>query len=129
MDKNDRVAYYDYNSYGYGGYDGWGGYNYHGFKSNVIGKTKASDNAGQGTAIINNDDIYVEVNEQCPECFGSQMLYDEYDDAFWCTNCGNYITAHELDMINEISDDTRDTIEQELGQDTLFSNPNIHNHD
>ena len=130
MDKDNRVAYYDYNSYGWNGYDGWGGYDYHGYKTKVIGGTKASDNNGQGTAIINNNnDGYVDVSERCTECNGNHMLYDEYDDAFWCTSCGHYITAHELDMVREISDDTRDEIEEKLGYDPLFSNPNIHNHD
>jgi tripeptide aminopeptidase len=114
MPKDSRVTYYDY---GYG--DGWYGHNYYG--------TKPNDNNGQGTAYYDNiyhddDAEYVSVNQKCNECNHAQMLYDEYEDAFWCQNCGHYISAYELDVLTEIHDDVRDEIEEKLGYDPLFTN-------
>ena len=56
-------------------------------------------------------------------------MYDEYEDAFWCGSCGNYISAHELDMQVEITEDIRDEIDSQLGYDPLFNNYNTENYD
>ena len=113
MDKDSRVSYYsygyDYNSWGYGGYD------------RVMHNTKPNENNGQGTAVYE-DEAYIQVSQDCNECNSHSMLYDEYEDAFWCQQCGNYITAYELDMECEITDDTRDSIDEQLGYDPLFTN-------
>lgn len=118
MDKDSRVSYYSYgwDGYDYGAYAGYNSYN-----NNIIHSTKASDNNGQGTAHYS-EDGYIEVQTQCNMCSNTHMLYDEFEDAFWCQNCGNYISAHDLDIECEISDDTRDEIDYKLGYDPLFTN-------
>ena len=122
MDLNSRVTYY---SYGYGyGYHGWDGYGDH----NVVRSISPSQNNGQGTAKYEKDE-FIEIQQQCNDCQSTNMMYDEYEDAFWCTACGNYISAYELDLQCEITDETRDSIDKKLGYDPLFSNPNNHNHD
>ena len=115
MDKDSRVTYYDY---GYGNYNAqmYGGW------------TQPSDHNGQGSAFYDNiyhddNEEYVKINQKCNECNHAQMLYDEYEDAFWCQNCGHYISAYELDVLTEIQDEVRDEIESKLGYDPLFSNP------
>jgi hypothetical protein len=125
MDKDSRVtynAYHDYDS-GYGFNYGVGNYNRH-----VYGAwTQPSDHNGQGTAYYDEgyvgEEGYVKVHQKCNECSNNSMLYDEYEDAFWCQNCGHYISAYELDVLTEIHDDVRDEIEEKLGYDPLFTNP------
>ena len=113
MDKDSRVTYYDY-GYNYG-YDYYGGYGKaQGGKK--IGDVKASDNNGHGTAKWNTEDIttrdgYMVVKQDCTECHNSEMIWDEYDDAYWCDQCGHYVTGQELYSESlEINDDINDEI-------------------
>ena len=113
MDKDSRVTYYDY-GYNYG-YDYYGGYGKP-WGGKKIGNVKASDNNGHGTAKWETEDIttrdgYMVVKQECTECHNSEMIWDEYDDAYWCDHCGHYVTGQELysDSL-EIDDDIDDVI-------------------
>lgn len=93
MDKDSRVTYYDY------------GYNYAvmngGYRNNWDINKLNTETDGKGTAEYDIDNVdykdgYMVVKEECNECNNSEMLWDEYDDAYWCNQCGNYVSSQEL---------------------------------
>tara|TARA_R110002124_G_scaffold145638_1_gene310946 strand:- start:2114 stop:3202 length:1089 start_codon:yes stop_codon:yes gene_type:complete len=105
IDKDKRTVYYGYDHSNYGMYGGFNSLGYGDKYSQSVLKTiKPSDNSGMGSAIIDpepNEDGYYKTDSKCSECDNPNMMYDEYEDALWCMNCGEYVSSYELELRQE----------------------------
>ena len=93
--EDDRISYTGYG--GYGGYDwnyGWNGHN----------RKIGSYNNGFGTAAYTQEEIEEDaflhpISETCNHCCFDQLIYDEYEDSYYCNNCQMYLTEQDVDKI------------------------------